>query len=397
VLFQTLDNKKECYGIYLNGDLIYDEFPDNLTNTWSYSSFLKGKGVEYANLYCGNKTLSEACPPQHHDEWEEVSGKLKAFLRSFYLAKVDLDENCFFDLVPDKFLRQHCEIKNKITKHVLENYEKPKNYDFLVELIELVDKIAHQKLSVNTDTLKSKFFQFKTRKFSKKINTCPPYIKYNIFGTKTGRLTTRKNSFPILTMDKNYRSILKPQNDWYIELDYNAAELRTLLNLLGKEQPKDDLHEWNAKNVYRGSITREEAKKRMFAWLYNPNSKDHLSNRAYQRNDVLKKYWNGTHVQTIYDRKIIADKHHALNYIIQSTFSDLLLRQAIKIDKLLEGKKTNIAFMIHDSIILDMAHEDEMMISEIFHEFAETDLGVFLPNCTAGKNFGEMKKLWIQL
>ena len=42
-----------------------------------------------------------------------------------------LNENCFFELVPQQFLLEFCDIKNKITEHVLKNYEKPKNYDFL--------------------------------------------------------------------------------------------------------------------------------------------------------------------------------------------------------------------------------------------------------------------------
>ena len=132
-------------------------------------------------------------------------------------------------------------------------------------------------------------------------------------------MTTRKHYFPILTLDSDYRCIIKPTNDYFVELDYNAAELRVLLGLSDKEQPIEDLHTWNLNNVYSGVGSRDEAKKRIFAWLYNPQSKDFASNRVYDRDSVLRKYWNGQVVITPMDRVIPADKHHALNYLIQST------------------------------------------------------------------------------
>ena len=109
-----------------------------------------------------------------------------------------------------------------------------------------------------------------------------------------------------------------------LEFDFNAAELRVLLGLLGKEQPLEDLHGWNAQNVYCGT-TREKAKKRIFAWLYNPKSKDRLSNHVYEREAITKKYYRGNQVTTYFNRTIESDKHHALNYIVQSTAADLFL------------------------------------------------------------------------
>ena len=397
MLFQALDDKKHCVGVYADGNLVYDELPDNLTKTWKYSDFLADREIEYANLYCNNKSLTEMCPSTFLTQWEETSGRLKAFLRSFHEAKIDLNKNCFFDLVPEQFLKEYCEIKNKITEHTLETKPRPQNYDFLLDLTKLVNKIKAQTLNVDSTELKTRMSEYKVRQFCKKIKTTPPVVDYNIFGTKTGRLTTRKNSFPILTMDSSYRKILKPNNGWFVELDYNAAELRALIGLLGKEQPTEDIHDFNVTNIYRGVPSRAEAKKRIFAWLYNPHSKDYVSNRAYDRSQVLKQYWHGTHVSTPFGRKIDSDEYHALNYIIQSTCSDLALKQAIKLDKLLENCKTNIAFMIHDSIVLDMAPEDEHKINDIFHLFADTEFGTFLSSARAGKNFGEMKELWIKL
>ena len=48
MLFQALDNKKECYAIYCNDTLYH--YPNNLdlTHTWSYTPHFDDKDVEYA-------------------------------------------------------------------------------------------------------------------------------------------------------------------------------------------------------------------------------------------------------------------------------------------------------------------------------------------------------------
>jgi len=168
-----------------------------------------------------------------------------------------------------------------------------------------------------------------------------------------------------------------------------------LLALSGKEQPIDDLHEWNAKNVYEGSTSREEAKKRIFAWLYNPESKDRLSGRAYGRGRVKQKYWDGKVVNTMYGRQIESDNHHALNYIIQSTFADLFLRQTLKVHDLLKNKKSFISFLIHDSLVIDLAEEDKKILPKLKNALMSTDLGKFKISLNAGKNFGDMRLLKI--
>ena len=398
MLFQTLDEKENCVATYIDGKLTQDILPNNLSKTWRYSAFLRDMNVEYANLYCGSNSLSVVCPDDLLQDYKKIENKLKAFYRSFKHSKISLDDNCFFDMVPERYLLEYCHIKNVISEHVFSNYEKPKNYQFLVELSKLVTDIKYRKLNVDVRELKDKFGEARVRKFIKKIQKTPPYIKYNIFGTKTGRLSGLEGSFPIMTMDKNYRKILKPNNHWFVELDYNAAELRTFLALSGRQQPQEDLHDWNVKNVYRNLIDRDEAKKRIFAWLYNPESRDFLSNKKYgaDRENVKRKFWDGTHIETIHGRRIESDEYHALNYIIQSTLSDMVLKQAFKIKKFLEGRKTEIAFTMHDSIVLDMHHDDEAMIEEVFNLFQNTQFGVFKANAHAGRNYGDLKELWIK-
>ena len=327
--FQTLDDKSQCIGVYSGGKLHYDEVPSGISKTWKYAPFLCDRGdIEYANLYCHGSSLMEVCPEDLKLRLEKILDKLRAFLTAFKEAKVSLHDNCFYDLAPERFLLEYCEIKNQITKHVLQNFVRPKNYRFLLSLSKTVEDIKQYKLNVSPGRIK--LDSDRSRSFYKKISTTAPYISYDIFGSKTGRLTTRKNSFPILTLDKNYRQVLSPNNDYFVELDFNSAEIRTFLALQGVEQPKEDIH---------------------------------------------------AH---------IAEKKHALNYLIQSTTSDLFLKRMIDIWERLAGRRSHVAFSVHDSLVIDYCYEDKDLLKEIVSSFASTELGVFKVNVRIGKDYGKM-------
>jgi len=394
LLFQALDEKEKCVGIYSEGE-IYKDLPDEGNETWKYASFLKDLPIEYANIYCEGKDLGEVCPPELKEDYDRIWSKLKAFYKSFAIAKVSLQDHCFFDLVPEGFLKEFCLMKDKITRHVLDTYPRPENYQNMVDITKLTTDIKYQKLNIDLSVLNNELADPRTKDFYRKIHRTEPYIKYNPFGTKTGRLTTQKHSFPILTMDKKFRKIVKPNNNWFVELDYNAAEVRVMLGLLGKEQPYIDLHDYNAYELFGGQVTRDEAKKKLFSWLYNPNAEDEVLSKLYDRAAVKEMFWDGRMVKTMFHREIPSDEYHALNYIIQSTCSDLIMDRAIAINEMLEGKKTKIAFIIHDSIVLDYADEDGDFINMVYWEFMTTPFGRFKTNASGGRNFGEMKDLWI--
>ena len=395
MIFQALDNKLDCVGIYADGKLYKHTNSSelDLQASWDATPNLMIEDALYAKLLCEKDEIGEACPEHLKEEWGVACKKLKVFLRCFGTAQINLNENCFFDLVPDSFLMNLYETKNKITRHILENSTKPKNYEFMKEVNFLLHEIGSRTLNLNLQNanrlIKS---QIDASQFNK-IKNASNKIGYNMYAARTGRLATKPNSFPILNFNKKFREVLRPNNDWLLELDFNANELRVLLALAGKEQPPEDIHEWNAKNVYRGLVSREEAKERIFAWLYNPESKDLLSNRAYDRSSIKEKYWDGKIITTPFERRIESDEFHALNYLIQSTASDLLLKQALKIRKLLNGRTTFIAAVIHDSVLIDYKEEDHGILKELVKTFKETELGVFKANISVGRNFGAMREL----
>jgi len=389
MIFQTFDDKKDCLAVYVDEELYTKKLPEkSLTHTWDYSESMPDSTIQYAKYYCGGQSLTEVCPSQLVDEWELIRHKLKAFHTSTKEVKLNLNDYCYFDLLPVHVLLKYGKIKNQISAHVFKNYKKPDDYGFRVNIAKILTEIKNRKLNIDLSSMRNRRYDFKVRQFLKKLKATEPYICYNMYGTKTGRLTATQ--FPILTLHKSYRKILKPNNHSFLEMDYNAAELRVMMSLSGKDQPKEDIHDWNMRHVFKNTNTREEAKKRVFAWLYNPESKDYVLNKEYDRDFVVQKYYSDGQVTTFFNRIIDSDDHHALNYIIQSTAADLFLRQMIKVWEYLKDKKSNIAFCLHDSLVIDLHHDDENIIQEIKELFADTELGRFKVNVSHGKNFGEM-------
>ena len=206
-------------------------------------------------------------------------------------------------------------------------------------------------------------------------------------------------SSDLLTLSKNLRHIVEPTNDFLLEMDFNAFEPRILIALNKKEQPKEDLHDWNKDNIFIG-ISRDDSKKKFLAWMYDSKGVVKLTdsqrkklNALYNKEEIKRKYYDNGLIKNHYGREIKSDEDHALNYIVQSTAADIFLRQAIKVNNILQGKKTFIKFLIHDSIILDVSKEDVGLFKDIFETFSTTDLGKIMVKKKLGKNFGEMKKI----
>ena len=77
VIFQVIDDKDGCFGIYTNGTFIYDRFPSNMTGTWAWSRHLLDVDCDYAFVWNGGKTLSNSCPEQIKKRFEVFDVVLK--------------------------------------------------------------------------------------------------------------------------------------------------------------------------------------------------------------------------------------------------------------------------------------------------------------------------------
>lgn len=401
-MFQVLDEKKYCVGIYKDGELYYGNIPDDLDKTWNYSSFLSGKDIEYAFIYSEGKSLDDCCPKEIEEEWKKNAQKMRAHFSSIIKSKISLKDNCFFNLVPERVLKEHCELKNKICHSVFSKNAKPKEYNFLREFNELVYNISFLDLNINKDKLLQKIYLPQASNLLEKINKGQTTVKYNIFNSVTGRLTVKDNSFPILNLNTKLRDVIEPKNDWLVSIDLNAAEMRIALALAGQSQPTEDLHEFVMKKVFNSSVTRAQAKTISTQWLYG--SKNDLTlkynlnlNDFYNKQKLISDYYSENSITTPYHRKIDCDFYHAISYLCQSTLIDMWHRQLLKCMHLFLNKKSFLSFMLHDQVIFDLCEQEKNILPELIKILSDTPYGTFPVKVEIGKNFMDMKKVNIKV
>ena len=103
MVFQILDDKRDCRGIYADGEFIYDEVPDHADHTWAYSDFLRDKNIQYGYLWSLGKSLREACPGHLKQRLDTTENKIKSHFKAFSLAKINFEDVCFYFCGGDEF------------------------------------------------------------------------------------------------------------------------------------------------------------------------------------------------------------------------------------------------------------------------------------------------------
>lgn len=373
-IIQTLDIENNCYGIYCQDRFHFQNTQEILKESsvaWRHSPIFDNDHQRtYISLFLKDISLSEySSDPVTLRTTENI---LEAQKNAAITAKIDFSELCFYDILPDHLLHRWFSLREEAMTNILKNVEKPSDYDILHKIHVVVENISRQNILVSG---------------------AKERIKYDMKSSATGRLATFKGSYPILNISKEERSSIKPQNDLFLELDLNGAEIRTLLAFSGQEQPNYDIHEFN-KDYSDTKMTRQEMKSKFFAWLYNPKAVDYDLEKLYNK-DAYKKHYNNGKIETPFGRNLEVDERKALNYLLQSTTSDIVLQSAYEIMNILRGKKSKVAFTMHDSVVLDFSKEDHGLVSEIKEIFESNMFGKFMSTVSIGKNFGNLKEIEI--
>jgi hypothetical protein len=200
------------------------------------------------------------------------------------------------------------------------------------------------------------------------------YTQYNL-NTTTSRPSNTFNSinFAALNKDNSERMCYRPENDKFIELDFQGYHPRLIGELVGFEFPKD-------KNTYDVlgevlDVDRQAAKELTFKQLYGGvwseyQNKPFFKDVIRYTDDMWDTYQYGKRLVT--ENKIfIPDtemtKSKLFNYIIQSKETSTNVQILELVLSWLEGKKTKLVLYTYDAFLFDYSNEDKGLIQEIIN------------------------------
>ena len=197
------------------------------------------------------------------------------------------------------------------------------------------------------------------------LNRSKIYTQYNLY-TTTSRPSNTFNSinFAALHKDDGERACFKPENDKFIELDFQGYHPRLIGEMVGFDFPKD-------KNTYDVlgellGVTQQEAKELTFKQLYGGVWSEYQYKPFFKDvnmfiDDMWDTYQYGKRLVTenkifIPDENITKSK--LFNYIVQSKETSTNVQLLELVFSLLEGKKTKLVLYVYDSLLLDYSESD---------------------------------------
>jgi len=200
------------------------------------------------------------------------------------------------------------------------------------------------------------------------------YSNYSLY-TTTSRPSNTFNSinFAALNKDNGERKCYKPENDMFIEVDFQGYHPRLIGEMIGFEFPKDQ----NTYEYLGGllGVSKEEAKELTFKQLYGGvwneyRDKPFFKDVVAEVDDLWDTFQYGSYVNTenkIFRRDVLNDinPQKLLNYIVQSVETSTNVQLLELVLNYLENKKTKLILYTYDAFLFDYSQEDGNILQDI--------------------------------
>jgi len=243
----------------------------------------------------------------------------------------------------------------------------------------------------------------------KHISNGKLYSNYNLW-TTTGRPSNSFGSVNFAALPPEKRKAIVAENDYLVEMDYDAYHLRIISQLVKYDFGKDSVHEHLAKHY---ECSYEESKQRSFQLLYGGIDKQTREKVPFF--DLTYKFINNKwdeinknkYILTdIYRRRIVLENYNDLNksklfnYLIQALETELNVKKILLIQDYLLDKKTKLVLYGYDSFLFDFSKQDGVETLKEIKRILEVKTDVpgdtepyFYTKSKMGLNYGEMQNI----
>jgi hypothetical protein len=222
------------------------------------------------------------------------------------------------------------------------------------------------------------------------------HTKYN-YRTLTRRPSNTTNGINFNSLNKKTgeRDCIIPSNSYFVEIDIHAYHPVLLSKLVGYTFEEENVYSSLSK-IYGSTI--EEAKELTFKQIYGgiyPQYKDFTFFKKVQTlTDNLWSTFNKTgNVEGIiskykFNKEQITDinPQKLLNYVLQELETSNNINLLWDIIKILRNKKTKLILYVFDSFLLDVAEDEDEVLSLIYNVFKNNNLNIKIKKGTDYQN-----------
>lgn len=200
------------------------------------------------------------------------------------------------------------------------------------------------------------------------------YTSYNLYNT-TSRPTNAFNlvNFAAIPKAPEFRKAIIPQNDVFVETDYDGYHIRILCEQIGYNLTDEPAHTQLARLYFEKEVITEDeyikAKQINFHAIYGKIPPEYAFLEVF---DKIEKYiaglWKNFQDQGYVEDPIsgkrftkdLPDMHpqKLMNYMMQSMETSRNILVLKELLQYLQGKQTKIALYVYDAVVFDFSKED---------------------------------------
>ena len=326
--------------------------------------------------------------------WDDTG---KPFEKHITNNAIDFLSNKFYnvkklnEIIP---LSKHNEYCNDIVKS-MDNLIFDSNDEYMNDVVKAFTSIEKNGIKVSDDICD--IFDMRVKKH---ISNGKLYSQYNLW-TTTGRPSNSFGSVNFAALPPEKRKAIVAENDYLVEMDYDAYHLRIISQLVKYDFGKDSVHEHLAKHY---GCSYEESKQRSFQLLYGGIDKQTREKVPFfdLTHNYINKKWNeiNTHnlVYTdIYRRKLLfknyedLNRNKVFNYLIQALETESNIKKILKVQDYLYNKNTKLVLYGYDSFLFDFSQQDGVETLKDIKSILEE--GKHFTKSKMGLNYGEMQDI----